>query len=86
MSTKMPSVFRYPIPGNHTAAGLIRLVSRKRLRYNESGGTAGVLFAIVDNPSHVSVYPIGGTVADWRKAGTASIWTQAFVGVSTKMK
>ena len=48
--------------------------------------STGVLFAVVDGPSHVSVYPIGGTVLDWRKAGTASIWTQALIMVSTKVK
>ena len=44
----------------------------------------GVLFAEQDSPTHVSVYPIGGTVADWRAAGSASIWTQTLMSICTK--
>jgi RHS repeat-associated protein len=36
----------------------------------------GVLRAVQDGKTHVSVYPIGGTVSGWRKAGTSSVWTQ----------
>lgn len=48
--------------------------------------STGVLYAIVDEPNHVSVYPIGATVAEWRNAGSNSIWTQTLMLVSKKIK
>ena len=41
----------------------------------ESVNATGVLIAIQDGPTHVSVYPVGTTIAGWRNAGTGSIWT-----------
>jgi RHS repeat-associated protein len=37
----------------------------------------GVVLAIIDGPSHVSVYPIGGTLEDWYEAGPDSEWSKA---------
>ena len=52
----------------------------------EQINATGVLFAIQDKPTHVSVYPIGGTISDWRLAGSYSIWTRALISVSVKIK
>ena len=43
--------------------------------------STGVLYAVVDGGHHVSVYPVGHTLAEWRAAGVASIWTQALLGI-----
>ena len=39
--------------------------------------------ALQDGATHVSVTPIGVTVADWQQAGETSIWTQAIWGTIT---
>ena len=52
----------------------------------EKINATGVLLAIKDSSTHVSVYPIGGTIADWRNLGTSSIWTQALLKVCNKVK
>ena len=44
----------------------------------------GVVYAVPDGATHVSVYPIGGTMADWVNAGSGSIWTQAVKSVVIK--
>ena len=38
-----------------------------------------------DGLTHVSVVPVGGTVEDWYKAGTNSIWTNAVKAVVKKI-
>ena len=43
--------------------------------------STGVLTATQDGRFHVSVYPIGGSIADWHAAGVNSIWTQALVRI-----
>jgi hypothetical protein len=43
--------------------------------------STGILHADRDGRTHVSITPIGGTLADWRAAGVNSIWTQALVSV-----
>ena len=44
----------------------------------------GVLHAVKDGYTHISVYPLGGTIEDWRNQGVNSIWTQALLSVCTK--
>jgi RHS repeat-associated protein len=46
----------------------------------------GVVYAVKDGLTHVSVYPIGGTVRQWHEAGSNSIWTQAVKSVVVKLK
>lgn len=43
--------------------------------------STGVLIAIQDNSNHVSVYPIGVTIGEWRNAGVGSVWTTALLSV-----
>lgn len=50
----------------------------------EDINATGVLMAIVDSAFHVSVVPIGGTLAEWKKQGVNSIWTQALLAIGTK--
>ena len=44
----------------------------------------GLVYAVKDKPTHVSVKPIGGTVEDWINAGSSSAWTQAVKSVVIK--
>jgi hypothetical protein len=37
----------------------------------------GIVTAVQDSPTHVSVRPVGATIKDWRDAGSSSIWTAA---------
>ena len=48
--------------------------------------STGVLRAVVDGPTHVSVYPVGGTVEGWKREGTTSIWTRTLMTISIKMR
>ena len=50
----------------------------------EEVNSTGKLYAVQDSPSHVSVYPVGGTVGQWYDAGVHSIWTQALESVVRK--
>jgi len=43
----------------------------------EALNATGVVYAVKDGPTHVSVRPRGGTIEDWVKAGSSSIWTNA---------
>ena len=44
----------------------------------------GVVFAVQDGPTHVSVRPVGATMDDWINAGSNSIWTTAVKSVVVK--
>ena len=44
----------------------------------------GIVYAVQDGATHVSVYPVGGTMSDWVSAGSSSIWTQAVKSVIIK--
>ena len=44
----------------------------------------GVVYAVPDGATNVSVYPVNGTMADWVNAGSGSIWTQAVKSVVIK--
>ena len=37
----------------------------------------GMVYAVRDGDTHVSIYPIGGTMEDWYNAGSSSAWTLA---------
>ena len=50
----------------------------------EALNSTGVVYAVCDGGDHVSVYPIGGTLADWRNAGSSSVWTTAVKSVVVK--
>ncbi len=50
----------------------------------EQINATGVLYAIQDSKTHVSVYPIGGTMEDWIRQGKNSIWTGALIKVTKK--
>ena len=50
----------------------------------EEVNATGVLIAVKDGPSHVSVYPVGTTMAGWREAGRDSIWTTTLKSIVIK--
>ena len=50
----------------------------------EALNATGVVYAVCDGGSHVSVYPIGGTLEDWHNAGSKSVWTTAVKSVVVK--
>lgn len=50
----------------------------------ETVNSTGVLCAVQDGATHVSIYPIGTTLAGWRAAGTDSIWTVTLKSVVVK--
>ena len=43
----------------------------------EALNVTGLVYAVQDSPTHVSVRPIGVTIEIWINAGPNSIWTQA---------
>ena len=47
----------------------------------EALNASGVLYAVYDGGTHVSVYPIGGTIAEWRIMGVNSVWTQTLISM-----
>lgn len=49
----------------------------------EQINSTGYLRAVQDGRNHVSVYPIGGTIAEWRAVGPGSQWTTALFSVVT---
>ena len=50
----------------------------------EQINATGVLYAVKDGATHVSVYPKGGTMLDWRMQGVNSKWTKAIKSVVIK--
>ena len=50
----------------------------------EDLNATGVVYAVRDGATHVSVIPIGGTMEDWINAGPNSVWTQAVHSVVVK--
>ena len=50
----------------------------------EALNATGIVYAVKDGATHVSVYPVGGTMSDWVSAGSSSIWTQAVKSVTIK--
>ena len=50
----------------------------------EALNATGVVYAVQDGPTHVSVRPVGATMEDWINAGSSSVWTQAVKSVVVK--
>lgn len=50
----------------------------------EELNATGIVYAIQDGPTHVSVRPVNGTMDEWIDMGTSSIWTQAVKSVVVK--
>ena len=50
----------------------------------EELNATGVVYAVQDGPTHVSVRPVGATMEDWINAGSSSVWTQAVKSVVVK--
>lgn len=50
----------------------------------EELNATGVVCAVQDGPTHVSVKPVGATVEDWINAGSNSVWTQVVKSVVIK--
>ena len=46
--------------------------------------STGIVYAVQDGPTHISVKPVGASVPDWISAGRDSIWTQAVKSVVIK--
>ena len=44
----------------------------------------GLVYAVQDGPTHVSVRPVGVSMDEWIKAGKVSIWTAAVKSVVVK--
>lgn len=53
-------------------------------KYLYDTGNHVVLEVDGDGSHHVSVYPVGGKMSDWVKAGSSSIWTKAVKSVTVK--
>ena len=52
----------------------------------EAVNSTECLIAIKDTDTHVTVYPVGGTVAEWRAQRDNSIWTKTLSSISVKIK
>ena len=50
----------------------------------EALNATGIVYAVQDGPTHVSVRPVGATMDDWISEGTNSIWTQTVNSVVVK--
>ena len=50
----------------------------------EALNATGFVYAEQNGTTHVSVYPIGGTLEEWHRQGTSSRWTQAIKSVVVK--
>ena len=52
----------------------------------EAVNNTGVIYAVKDGATHVSVYPVGATIWDWYCAGVDSVWTQTLREIVHKAK
>ena len=50
----------------------------------EALNATGVVYAVKDGATHVSVRPVCGTMEEWINAGSDSVWTQAVSSVVIK--
>ena len=50
----------------------------------EALNATGIVYAVKDGATHVSVRPVSGSMQDWINAGSGSIWTQAVKAVVIK--
>lgn len=51
----------------------------------EAVNSTGILQAIKDGATHVTVKPVGATVLDWYNAGSTSIWTRILKSIVSKL-
>ena len=47
----------------------------------EAINATGILYAVQDGETHVSVKPVGASVKEWMNAGYDSVWTKALQSV-----
>ena len=52
----------------------------------EALNATGVVYAVLDDNNHVSVFPVGATLQEWHDAGSSSKWTVAVKSVVIKWK
>ena len=76
----------YPITKRGLSFSLVPGPDKNAVTTIEALNATGVVYAVLDGGNHVSVFPIGGTLEDWYKAGTSSIWTTAVKSVVIKWK
>ena len=50
----------------------------------EELNATGVVYAYQDSLTHVTVKPIGGTIAEWRNQGTSSVWIKTIKSLVVK--
>lgn len=50
----------------------------------EALNATGIVYAVKDGATHVSVRPVSGSMQDWINAGSGSIWTQEVKAVVIK--
>ena len=50
----------------------------------EALNATGIVYAVQDNATHVSVRPVDATMEDWINIGSSSVWTQAVKFVVVK--
>ena len=50
----------------------------------EALNATGIVYAVQDGLTHVSVRPVGATTEDWIRIGSLSVWTQAVRSVVIK--
>ena len=73
-------VFFYPITG-HGLSFSTRPKPGAAMTTIEALNATGIVYAVYDGGTHVSVHPIGGTLIDWYNAGPLSMWTAAVKSV-----
>ncbi len=52
----------------------------------EAINATGILYAVIDGPDHVSVFPVGATLEEWHNAGSSSMWTITLKMLTVKYK
>ena len=75
----------YPLTGKGLSFSLVPAPGSAMTTVGAIEST-GILVAIQDGPTHVSVFPRGVTLKMWYWAGSSSIWTKALKSVVTKYK
>ena len=70
------SVINYTYNADGVKTAAYTVCGTQILSENNGSNTTGNLIAVQDGPSHVSIKPRNGTMSDWIKAGTNSIWTK----------
>ena len=52
----------------------------------EAINATGIVYAVRDGVTHVSIYPVVGTMIGWVNTGSNSVWTRAVKNVVIKWK